>query len=45
VDDSGLRQLTDGDFDDYEPIYLPDGDIAFVPARCKRCVNRTSAPC
>jgi hypothetical protein len=39
IDGSGLRQLTDGPFDDIEPIYLPDGDILFVSSRCKRCVN------
>ncbi len=39
VDGSGLRPLTDGPFDDIEPIYLPDGDILFVSSRCKRCVN------
>ena len=27
IDGSDLRQLTDGPFDDIEPIYLPDGDI------------------
>jgi hypothetical protein len=39
VDGTGLRQLTEGDFDDYEPTYLPDGDIAFVSTRCNRWVN------
>ena len=39
TDGSGLQQLTDGDFDDYEPTYLPDGDIAFVSTRCNRWVN------
>jgi hypothetical protein len=39
VDGSGLRQLTDGDFDDIEPCWLPDGDILFVSTRCNRCVN------
>ena len=39
VDGSGLKQLTAGDFDDYEPTYLPDGDIAFVSTRCNRWVN------
>lgn len=39
VDGSGLRQLTDGPFDDIEPTYLPDGDILFVSSRCKRWVN------
>ena len=39
VDGTGLRQLTAGEFDDYEPTYLPDGGIAFVSTRCKRWVN------
>lgn len=39
VDGSGLRQLTEGAFDDFEPTYLPDGDIVFVSTRCKRWVN------
>ena len=39
VDGSGLRQLTDGPFDDIEPTYLPDGGIVFVSTRCKRWVN------
>jgi hypothetical protein len=38
-DGAGLRQLTFGEFDDYEPTYLPDGGIAFVSTRCKRWVN------
>jgi cytochrome c553 len=38
-DGTGLRQLTDGDYDDIEPTYLPDGDIIFVSTRCKRWVN------
>jgi len=38
-DGSGLRQITDGPYDDYEPIYLPDGDILFVSTRCRRWVN------
>lgn len=36
---TGLRQLTDGPFDDIEPAYLPDGGIVFVSSRCKRYVN------
>ncbi|MBM3888463.1 MAG: hypothetical protein FJ388_04980, partial [Verrucomicrobia bacterium] len=36
---SGLRQITDGPFDDVEPTWLPDGDIMFVSTRCKRIVN------
>lgn len=39
LDGSGLRQLTDGNFDDIEPSYLPDGGIVFVSSRCKRYVN------
>jgi hypothetical protein len=39
VDGSGLKQLTAGEFDDYEPAYLPDGGIVFVSTRCKRWVN------
>ncbi|MCP4377883.1 MAG: hypothetical protein GY794_17110 [bacterium] len=33
------RQITFGNFDDYEPTYLPDGGIVFVSTRCKRWVN------
>lgn len=39
ADGSGLKQLTFGEFDDYEPAYLPDGGIVFVSTRCKRWVN------
>ena len=39
ADGSGLRQVTDGAFDDIEPAYLPDGDIVFVSTRCRRWVN------
>jgi mono/diheme cytochrome c family protein len=39
LDGSGLRQITDGDYDDIEPTYLPNGDIVFVSSRCKRWVN------
>ena len=38
-DGSGLRQITDGPFDDIEPAYLPDGDIVFCSSRCKRMVQ------
>jgi hypothetical protein len=38
ADGTGLRQLTDGPFDDIEPSYLPDGDIVFPSSRCKRFV-------
>ncbi len=39
IDGSELRQLTDGPYDDFEPCYLPDGDIVFVSSRCKRWVQ------
>jgi hypothetical protein len=39
ADGTGLRQLTDGSYDDIEPTYLPDGRIVFVSTRCKRWVN------
>jgi len=38
IDGSGLRQLTDGDADDFEPIYLPNDDIMFCSSRCNRYV-------
>ena len=39
MDGGGLRQLTDGPYDDIEPCYLPDDRIVFVSSRCKRWVN------
>ena len=39
VDGTGLRQVTQGPFDDYEAIYLPDDDIVFVSTRSKRWVG------
>ena len=36
---TGLRQLTDGPWDDIEPSYLPDGSIVFASSRCQRWVN------
>jgi hypothetical protein len=39
MDGTRLRQLTFGDFDDYEPAFLPDGGIVFVSTRCRRWVN------
>ena len=39
ADGTGLRQLTDGQYDDIEPTYLPDGSVVFVSTRCKRWVN------
>jgi len=39
ADGTGLRQLTDGIYDDFEPAWLPDGGIVFISARGKRWVN------
>ncbi|HYW78835.1 MAG TPA: hypothetical protein VE890_04625, partial [Thermoguttaceae bacterium] len=39
IDGTGLRQLTDGPFDDIEPAYLPDGGIVFCSSRCNRMVQ------
>ncbi len=33
VDGSNLRQLTDGGYDDLDPIYMPDGHIVFLSTR------------
>jgi mono/diheme cytochrome c family protein len=39
ADGSGLKQLTDGKYDDLEPSWLPDGGIVFISSRCRRWVN------
>ena len=33
IDGSGLRQVTHGSYDDLDPVYLPDGKIAFLTNR------------
>jgi hypothetical protein len=33
LDGAGLRQLTHGKYDDFDPLYLPDGGIAFLSTR------------
>ena len=46
IDGSGLRQLTDGPYDDFDPIYLPDGHIMFSTTRGHtyvRCMPPTNA--
>ena len=35
ADGTGLRQLTDGPFHDFDPVVLPDGALAFMSTRCK----------
>ena len=39
ADGTGLKQLTDGPYDDFEPSTLPDGGLIFVSSRCRRWVN------
>jgi len=39
LDGTGLRQITDGGWDDIEPAYLPNGDIVFPSSRAKRWVQ------
>jgi len=34
IDGTGLRQLTQGEWSDLDPCYLPSGDIVFVSERC-----------
>jgi len=46
VDGTGLTQLTDGPYDDFDPIYLPDEHILFSTTRGHtyvRCMPPTSA--
>ena len=33
LDGSGLKQLTDSEYDDIDPIYLPDGHLMFTTTR------------
>ncbi len=35
TDGSGLRQLTDGPFHDFDPVPLPDGGLGFMSTRCQ----------
>ncbi|MHC4228389.1 MAG: HzsA-related protein [Planctomycetota bacterium] len=39
TDGTGLRQLTEGPYNDIEPTYLADGGILFCSDRCNRWVN------
>ncbi|MCX7048706.1 MAG: hypothetical protein NTX50_24865 [Candidatus Sumerlaeota bacterium] len=46
ADGSGLAQLTDGPYDDLDPVYLPDGRILFSTTRGHtyvRCMPPTNA--
>ena len=33
IDGSGLARLTDGNSDDFDPCWLPDGDVVFISTR------------
>lgn len=35
VDGSGLQQLTEGPFHDFDPVPLPDGGLGFMSTRCR----------
>lgn len=39
ADGSGLTQITQGEYDDFEPAWLPDGGIVYVSTRCRRWVQ------
>lgn len=39
IDGTGHRQLTFSDYDDLDPIYLPDGHIMFTTTRCNTYVR------
>jgi len=47
VDGTGVRQLTDGQYDDFDPIYVPDGEhVVFSTTRSHtyvRCMPPTNA--
>ncbi|MCH5374684.1 MAG: hypothetical protein JJ992_11970, partial [Planctomycetes bacterium] len=46
IDGDGLVQLTDGPYDDLDPVYLPDGHIIFSTTRSHtyvRCMPPTNA--
>jgi hypothetical protein len=39
IDGTGLKQLTFGDYDDMDPIYLPDDHIMFSTSRCNTYIR------
>ena len=46
VDGTGFKQLTFGDYDDLDPIYLPDGKLMFSTTRGNsyiRCMPQTAS--
>jgi len=44
ADGSDLRQLTDGTFDDLDPVWLPNGRIVFVSTRVQLTVRCNFGP-
>ena len=44
VDGTGLTQLTDGPWHNYDPCWLPDGDIAFLSSRSPQFAYCWNAP-
>ena len=44
VDGTGLKQLTEGAWHDYNPCWLPDGDIAFLTTRSPQFAYCWHAP-
>lgn len=44
IDGQNLTQLTEGQYDDIEPTYCPDGSIVFCSSRCKRFINCWHTP-
>ncbi len=45
VDGSNLKQLTDGDFDDFDPVFLPSGKILFTSDRANFVDEYNKAMC
>ncbi|MCC6417157.1 MAG: PD40 domain-containing protein, partial [Gemmataceae bacterium] len=48
ADGSGLKQLTEGDFNDFSPRYLPNGQLVFISTRrggWHRCGGRPGEGC
>ena len=44
VDGTGLKQLTEGPWHNYNPCWLPDGDIAFLSSRSPQFAYCWNAP-
>ncbi len=48
IDGSNLKQLTDGRYNDYDPVFMPDGTMVFVSERIggnQRCGTRWGPTC